>query len=193
MTNTYTQIFGGTTIYPSDVSYLALALTADTALSLTAQWSAASASNTLTGTLAQFNAAVSDADLAPVASPTFTGTLTTPTARMTGTSASGYIAGAGGAVTQITSRTTGVTLNSPSGQITMFNAAGSATWDEFEVTCSAMAIADTVILTQRGGTNNYIFRSRAKAGSFMVGFATTGGTASDAPLINYDIIKASTT
>ena len=32
MTNTYTQIFGGTTIYPSDVSYLALALTADTAL-----------------------------------------------------------------------------------------------------------------------------------------------------------------
>lgn len=32
MTNTYTQIFGGTTIYPSDVSYLSLALTADTAL-----------------------------------------------------------------------------------------------------------------------------------------------------------------
>jgi hypothetical protein len=32
MTSTYTQIFGGTTIYPSDVSYLALALTADTAL-----------------------------------------------------------------------------------------------------------------------------------------------------------------
>jgi hypothetical protein len=32
MTNTYTQVFGGTTIYPSDVSYLALSLTADTAL-----------------------------------------------------------------------------------------------------------------------------------------------------------------
>lgn len=32
MTNTYTQVFGGTTIYPSDVSYLALALTADTTL-----------------------------------------------------------------------------------------------------------------------------------------------------------------
>lgn len=32
MTNTYTQIFGGNTIYPSDVSYLALALTADTEL-----------------------------------------------------------------------------------------------------------------------------------------------------------------
>jgi hypothetical protein len=32
MTNTYTAVFGGTTIYPSDVSYLALSLTADTAL-----------------------------------------------------------------------------------------------------------------------------------------------------------------
>ena len=32
MTNTYTQVFGGTTIYPSDVSYLALALDADTTL-----------------------------------------------------------------------------------------------------------------------------------------------------------------
>ena len=32
MPNTYTQVFGGTTIYPSDVSYLALPLTADTEL-----------------------------------------------------------------------------------------------------------------------------------------------------------------
>ena len=32
MTNTYTQVFGGSTIYPSDVSYLALPLTADTPL-----------------------------------------------------------------------------------------------------------------------------------------------------------------
>jgi hypothetical protein len=32
MSNTFTQVFGGTTIYPSDVSYLPLALTADTTL-----------------------------------------------------------------------------------------------------------------------------------------------------------------
>jgi len=32
VSNTYTQVFGGTTIYPSDVSYLALALTANTTL-----------------------------------------------------------------------------------------------------------------------------------------------------------------
>ena len=34
MTNTFTQVFSGTTIYPSDVSYLALALTAD----ITLEW-----------------------------------------------------------------------------------------------------------------------------------------------------------
>jgi len=32
MSNTFTQVFGGTTIYPSDVSYLALTLSADTPL-----------------------------------------------------------------------------------------------------------------------------------------------------------------
>lgn len=32
MSNTFTQVFGGSTIYPSDVSYLALALTGDTIL-----------------------------------------------------------------------------------------------------------------------------------------------------------------
>ena len=32
MSNTFTQVFGGSTIYPSDVSYLALALNADTTL-----------------------------------------------------------------------------------------------------------------------------------------------------------------
>lgn len=32
MTNTFTQVFGGTTVYPSDVSYLALALTANATL-----------------------------------------------------------------------------------------------------------------------------------------------------------------
>lgn len=41
MTNTYTQVFGGTTIYPSDVSYLALTLSADTTL----EWPLESNSN----------------------------------------------------------------------------------------------------------------------------------------------------
>ena len=41
MTNTFTQVFGGTTIYPSDVSYLSLALTAD----ITLEWPLESSTN----------------------------------------------------------------------------------------------------------------------------------------------------
>ena len=42
-------------------------------------------SNTVSGTLAQFNTAVTDADLAPVASPTFTGTTTSAAEAITNT------------------------------------------------------------------------------------------------------------
>ena len=41
MTNTFTQVFGGTTIYPSDVSYLSLTLSANTAL----EWPLESSTN----------------------------------------------------------------------------------------------------------------------------------------------------
>jgi hypothetical protein len=41
------------------------------------------ANNTLTGTLAQFNTAISDADIAPIASPALTGVPTAPTAVLT--------------------------------------------------------------------------------------------------------------
>jgi hypothetical protein len=43
----------------------------------------------------------------------------------------GYATGAGGTVTQLTSRTTGVTLNKVAGQITLFSAAGTTTWQTF--------------------------------------------------------------
>lgn len=107
-----------------------------------------------------------------------------------GTGALGYGTGAGFSVTQATSRTTTVVSARPSGAITMFTAAGSATWAEFEVTCTLMEITDTVVISQRGGTNDYEFRTRSMAGAFKVGFRTTGGTASDAPIVNYAIIRA---
>lgn len=102
----------------------------------------------------------------------------------------GYATGAGGAVTQITSRTTGVTLNKVSGAITMFSAAGSATAATFTVTNSAVAATDTISLNQKSGTNLYNFIVTAvAAGSFNVTFYTTGGTATDAPVVNFNIIK----
>lgn len=105
----------------------------------------------------------------------------------------GYGTGAGGTVTQATSRTTGVTLNKVAGAITLFTAAGSATAASFTVTNSAVAETDTVVLSVKSSTNKYLcFVTAVAAGSFEVTFYTTGGTASDAPVINFAVIKAVT-
>lgn len=105
----------------------------------------------------------------------------------------GYGAGAGGTVTQGTSRTTGVTLSKPTGAITMFSAAGSIVAATFTVTNTLVAATDTIILNQKSGTNLYILLVTAvAAGSFDITFYTTGGIATDAPVINFSIIKGVT-
>jgi sugar lactone lactonase YvrE len=105
----------------------------------------------------------------------------------------GYGTGSGGAVTQLTSRTTGVTLSKPSGAITMFSAAGSAVAATFTVTNTLVAATDTIILNQKSGTNLYVLLVTAvAAGSFNVTFYTTGGVATDAPVINFSLIKGVT-
>ena len=119
-----------------------------------------------------------------VTSLTATGAITS-----TGTGGIGYATGAGGAVTQGTSRTTGVTLNKRCGAITMFTAAGSATAASFTVTNSTIGANDVIILNQASGTNLYVLLVTAvAAGSFTVTFYTTGGTTSDAPVINFAVI-----
>lgn len=102
----------------------------------------------------------------------------------------GYSSGNGGAVTQGTNRTTGVTLNNLTGQITMFSAAGSATAATFTVTDSKVAIGDVIIMSTQSATNLYeLFVTAVAAGSFNVTFLTTGGTSVDAPIINFAVIK----
>lgn len=102
----------------------------------------------------------------------------------------GYATGAGGAVTQLTSRTTGVTNNKACGAITLFSAAGSATYATFTVTDSAVAATDTIVVNEKSGTNLYIpIITSVGAGTFNLSFATTGGTATDAPVFNYCVIK----
>ena len=105
----------------------------------------------------------------------------------------GYATGAGGAETQQTSRTTAVTINKTCGSITMFSAAGSATAATFTVNNTTVGINDCIILNQRSGTNLYdLVVSAVAAGSFNITFRTTGGTATDAPVINFAVIKAAT-
>ena len=103
----------------------------------------------------------------------------------------GYGTGAGGAVTQLTSRTTGVTINKTCGAITLFSAAGSASWQTFTVTNSLVAATDTIVVNQKSGTDLYMIAVTAvAAGSFNISFATTGGTTTEQPVFNFSVVKA---
>ncbi len=109
----------------------------------------------------------------------------------TGTAGVGYSTGAGGAVTQATSRTTGVTLNKTTGAITLVSAAGSATAATFTVTNSTVAATDVIILNQKSGTDLYDLKVTAvAAGSFNITFNTTGGTTTEQPVFSFAVIKA---
>jgi hypothetical protein len=108
----------------------------------------------------------------------------------TGTAGVGYATGAGGAVTQGTSRTTGVTLDKTTGAITLFSAAGSATAATFTVTNSTVAATDVIILNQKSGTDLYdLMVTAVAAGSFNISFRTTGGTTTEQPVFNFAVIK----
>ncbi len=110
----------------------------------------------------------------------------------------GYVTGAGGAVTQLTSRATGVTLNKLTGTITTNNASLAAeAAATFTVTNTAVAIGDTVVVSQQSGSNGgntEVFVSTVAAGSFNITVANNNpaaGTAeTGAILINFAVIKA---
>lgn len=108
-----------------------------------------------------------------------------------GQAAVGYSTGAGSTVTQATSRTTGVTINAYSGAITLVSAAGSTSWQSFTVTNSLVAATDTVIVNQKSGTDLYqIHVTAVGTGSFRITFATTAGTTTEQPVLNFAVIKA---
>lgn len=111
-----------------------------------------------------------------------------------GAESAGYAVGAGGAVTQATSRTTGVTLNKAAGAITLFSAAGSATFASFTVTNSVVSANDTITVSQKSGTDLYeIHVTAVAAGSFRITYRTTGGTTVEQPVFNFTVFKGQVT
>jgi hypothetical protein len=121
-----------------------------------------------------------------------TGTSLAATAAITssGTAGVGYATGAGGAVTQLTSRTTPVVLNKTTGAITLFSAAGTTVAATFTVTNSTVAATDVIILNQKSGTDLYdLMVTAVAAGSFNITFRTTGGTTTETPVFNFAVIK----
>ena len=142
--------------------------------------------------------------IATITSATIT-TLTTTTVTGSGaiTSSSpsagiGYATGAGGAVTQMTNRTTGVTVNTICGTITTdATSLAAEAVAKFTVTNSRVAVGDCVIVTQQSGAvgvATVVEVVRVAAGAFdisvMNGNAAGGTAETGAILINFAIIKA---
>lgn len=125
-----------------------------------------------------------------IGAATGTSLIATGVIASTGTAGVGYATGAGGAVTQATSRTTGVTLDKTTGAITLFSAAGSATAASFTVTNSTVAATDVIILNQKSGADLYDLKvTNVAGGSFRITFNTTGGTTTEQPVFNFAVVK----
>jgi hypothetical protein len=107
----------------------------------------------------------------------------------------GYSAGAGGAVTQATSKSTGVTLNNICGKVTLNNASlADATTVSFTLTNSAIAASDVVIVNHAaaGTAGAYLVSANAiAAGSCQISVRNvSGGSLSEAIVLNFAVIKA---
>ena len=105
----------------------------------------------------------------------------------------GYTAAAQGAVTQLTDKSTGVTLNKSAGRITM-NAAALAgnTAVSFTLTNTVISTNDAIIVNVSGGgtAGAYtVYISSMTSGSAVVTLRNlTGGSLSEAVIINFAIL-----
>lgn len=109
----------------------------------------------------------------------------------------GYGTGVGGAVTQLTSWNTGVTLSKICGQITLFTQAqGAGGLSAFTVTNTLVGVDDTVIISGSAATaanmdGVIVCVTSVNNGSFRISIYTPLAVASAARAINFSIIKAS--
>jgi len=106
----------------------------------------------------------------------------------------GYSADAQGTVTQLTDKSTGVTLNKSAGQITMSNATLNATTNvAFTLTNSTISAKDVVIVNVAGGVasnvtyNCWVSGHSAGSCTFVLRNISAGNL-SEAVVLNYAII-----
>ena len=134
----------------------------------------------------------------------FAGTLKGPQVDVTGRVTSsgvleadgiGYRTGAGSTVTQLTNKSTGVTINAKTGTITMVNAQLNAdTTVSFAVTNSAVGATDLVVLNHNSVATlgSYLLNASTFAsGSFQIDVRNiTTGNLSEAIVIRFAVIKS---
>jgi hypothetical protein len=107
----------------------------------------------------------------------------------------GYAAGAGGTVTQTTSKSTSVTLNKVSGQITMNNAAlAAATTVTFTLTNSVISTGDyvgvTIVSGETTDASYQILPVKTASGSCKITiWNITSGSLSEALVLQFNVIK----
>lgn len=110
----------------------------------------------------------------------------------------GYGTGAGGTVTQSTSKSTAVTLNKPTGQITMNSAALAAnTAVSFALNNSLITTSDLVLVcfryTGQAGGSYQVFIDSISLGTCSITLKNlTAGSLSDGVVITFAIIKGAT-
>lgn len=106
----------------------------------------------------------------------------------------GYAAAAQGTVTQLTDKSTAVTLNKSMGRITMSNASlATATNATFTLNNSTISANDTVILTISGGqatAGSYnAFANSLATGSVSITLRNiSGGSLSEAVIVNFCVL-----
>ena len=106
----------------------------------------------------------------------------------------GYTANAQGSVTQLTDKSTAVTLNKSAGRITMNNAALNATTNvSFTLNNSLISVNDVLILTVSGGnataaTYNCFVNSLAAGTASITLRNISAGSLSEAIIVNFALL-----
>lgn len=126
-----------------------------------------------------------------------TGNITTPgNILLTDGGTMGYNSGSGGTVAQSGNKSGGVTLNKPSGEITMQNTAlNAATTVQFTLTNSVIGAHDLLLLNIVGGVATgaaYNLDANCTTGSAVISVRNiTAGSLSEAIVLRYAVIRGS--
>ena len=109
----------------------------------------------------------------------------------------GYVAGAGGTVSQSGNKSGNVTLNKPSGEITMQNTNLAAdTTVDFYLTNSTITPTDLLIINQTSTANagGYVFNAICNTGNAHIFVRNImAATAGDAVVLRYAVVRGATT
>jgi len=203
--NNVATTFNGIKLNVTDTASAAASKLIDLQVGGVTKFNVTKAGNTtIAGTLDATGATVLGSTLSVTSTSTMTGAVTFKNAAKSdsATAGIGYATGAGGTVTQLTSRTTGVTLNKICGEIVLV--AGTITGheaDEFVLTNSAITANDLVVVNIKSGlaagTAKYyrVGVTAVNTGQCTISVgnidnATIPASGTDTPVLSFAVIKA---